>query len=100
MPAATSGTSRRVGPTFGSGPNLWAPTAAVGGWGSSGNTRFVYLVNNKEGLRAPAGQFTTRMGNDKNDEKNKEEKEALKERIIAGIKAHNNHRNKYLGALP
>ena len=40
------------------------------------------------------------MGNDKNDEKNKEAKEALKERIIAGIKAHNNHRNKYLGALP
>ena len=42
------------------------------------------------------------MGNDKADEKNKkEEKErALKERIIAGVKARNNHRNKYLGALP
>ena len=40
------------------------------------------------------------MGNDKNEEKNKEEKNALRERIIAGIKAHPNHRNKYLGALP
>ena len=42
------------------------------------------------------------MGYDKEEEKNKkEEKErALKERIIAGVKAHNNYRNKYLGALP
>ena len=42
------------------------------------------------------------MGNDKADEKNKkdEEERALKERIIAGVKAHNNYRNKYLGALP
>ena len=36
------------------------------------------------------------MGNDKADEKNKkEEKErTLKERIIAGVKARNNYRNK------
>jgi hypothetical protein len=40
------------------------------------------------------------MGNDKKEEKEMEEKNALKERIIAGIKAHPNHRNKFLGALP
>ena len=61
-----------------------------------------HLVIHKK--RSPGSGRTNdgNMGYDKEEEKNKkEEKErALKERIIAGVKAHNNYRNKYLGALP